>query len=108
MIEKVRLEGEGQKRKALLGRYEQGLDTDWEAAERATRVAAEAIQLMHQLGCSNLPARFVDALCATAPPAEKIRAAFKRLNDSFGAWQHATQELKAFLPLESLPNVGAA
>jgi hypothetical protein len=106
VAEKARLEGEGPKRQTILGRYENGMNTDWDAADRATRVAAEAIQLVHQLGCSTLPARLVDALCATTPPAEKIRAAFKRLNDSVGFWQHATQDVKALLPVESLPHTG--
>src|SRR6202011_3905733 len=66
--DKTRLEGEKPTRQTILGRYENGMDTDWEAAERATKVAVEALQLAHQLGCSNLPARLVDALCATTPP----------------------------------------
>jgi hypothetical protein len=106
VAEKTRLEGERPARQAILGRYENGIDTDWDAADRAAKLAAEAIQLAHQLGCSNLPSRLVDSLCATTPPQEKIRAAYKRLNDSFGTWQHATQELTALLPVEALPGAG--
>jgi hypothetical protein len=103
LADKARLEAEQPARKAVLGRYEKGLDTSFEAAERASRVAVEASDLVHKLGYSALPARFVDVLCADTPAPEKIRAAAKRLHDSLGAWQHATQELKAFLPMESLP-----
>src|SRR5262249_36929287 len=79
VADKTRLEGQGGQRQKILGRYENGMDTDWDAVDRATRLASEAIQLAPQLGCQGLPARLVDALCATTPPAEKIRAAFKRL-----------------------------
>jgi very-short-patch-repair endonuclease len=106
LADKIRLEGEAPRRQKVLGRYEKGMETDWEAVDRATKVTAEAIQLSHQLGSANLPARLVDALCATAPPTEKIRAAFKRLNDSFASWQHATNELKGLLPLGSVPSTG--
>lgn len=101
--DKLRLDGERPRRQAVLGRYENGMDTDWESAERATKFAAEALQLAHQLGCSSLPARLVDSLCATTPPQEKIRAAFKRLNDSFSHWHHATQELHELLPTDAMP-----
>lgn len=104
--EKARLEAERQARQQVIGRYEKGMDTDWDAAERALRVATEAIQLAHHLGCSGLPARLVDALCSTAPPQDKIRAAVKRLDDSFGVWIHLTDELRAILPVDSLPGVG--
>ncbi len=106
MTEKAKLEAAAPERRAILGRYERGLDTDWELAERATKVARESLQLARQLGCSSLPARLVDALCATTPPADKIRAGLKRLNDSVAAWQHGTQELQTLLPTESVPEVG--
>ncbi|MBI3407077.1 MAG: DUF4011 domain-containing protein [Planctomycetes bacterium] len=108
MVDKTRLDAEMAQRQTIIGRYEKGMDTDWEATERATRIATEAVQIAHDLGCIDLPARFVDALCATSPPQEKIRAAFKRLNESFGPWQHSTDELKAVLPMDSLPQVGEA
>jgi hypothetical protein len=105
--EKTRLEAEQPKRLNVLGRYERGLETDLEAAEKGSRVAAEAVELVHKLGFTSLPPRFVDVLCGGAAPPEKIRAAAKRLHDSLGAWQHATQELKDILPLEQLPGIGA-
>lgn len=108
LAEKKRLESERPARQGILGRYEKGLDTDWDAADRATRVAVEAIQLVHELGSAALPGRFVDALSASTPPPEKIRAAFTRLNDSYGVWHHATLELKAALPLNELPGAGEA
>src|SRR5207244_7707479 len=49
--ERIRLEGESAARKAILGRYEKGLATDFEAAERGTRVAAEAVELARDLDC---------------------------------------------------------
>ena len=42
--EKTRLESESEQRKAVLGRYERGLATDFEGADRATRVAANVGQ----------------------------------------------------------------
>jgi len=107
LAEKNRLEAEQPKRQNVLGRYERGLDTDLESADKGTRVAAEAVELVHKLGFASLPPRFVDVLCGGAAPPEKIRAAAKRLHDSLGAWQHATQELKDFLPMEQLPGAGA-
>jgi REase_MTES_1575/AAA domain len=44
-------------------------------------------------------------LTSGSPP-EKIRAAVKRLNESFVAWAHLTQELQAILPMARLPGVG--
>src|SRR5206468_3830025 len=50
--------------------------------------------------------KFVEALSAPTPAPEKIRAAIKRLVDSLGAWQHATDELRDYLPVEALPGTG--
>ena len=108
VTEQKRLDGESSERQTILGRYENRMRTDWEAAEHATQVAGEAIQLAHQLGSTHLPARLVDALCATALPSDKIRAAHKRLSDSYGSWQKATQELKPLLALDALPGVDKA
>jgi very-short-patch-repair endonuclease len=94
--------------KAELGRYENGLDSDLEAALRATRVAEEAVELVHELGHDKLPDKFVEALSAAGPPPEKIRAAIKRLQDSMGAWTHATEEMHDWLPMQALPGVGMA
>jgi hypothetical protein len=104
--ERRRLESESAARQAVLGRYEKGLDTNFDAAERAVRIAAEAVELVYQLGYSALPARFVDVLCGGGAPPEKIRAAAKRLHDSLGAWPHATHELKKHLPLDAMPGTG--
>jgi hypothetical protein len=101
---RARLEGEGGARQTVLGRYEKGLDTNFELAERATRVAAEAVDLVRSLGYSALPARFVDVLCGGGAPPEKVRAAAHRLHDSLGDWQHLTQQLKAYLPIEAMPD----
>jgi hypothetical protein len=100
------LEAEQPARQAVLGRYEKNLATDFDAAERATRIAAEAVELAGELGLHSLPARLVEALSTTAPPPEKARAALKRLHDTLGAWQHATEELKGYLPMDSLPGAG--
>ncbi len=83
LAEKARLEAEGPKRRPILGRFENGLATDWDAAQRAGKIAAEAFQIIRQLECGELPPRFLDALCSVTPPAEKIRGAFQRLNDSY-------------------------
>src|SRR5262249_16605755 len=91
------------RRKAVLGRYERGLATDFEAADRATRVAAEAVEIVHKLGGDSIPARLLDILCAGTPAPEKIRAAAKRLHDSFGAWLHLTQAVRAHLPADVFP-----
>src|SRR5262249_44306175 len=58
--EQKRIEAEQPARQAVLGRYEKGLATDFDAAERATRVAAEAVDLAHSLECESLPARLID------------------------------------------------
>jgi Protein of unknown function (DUF4011) len=107
MRQKATLDAEQPARQAVLGRYEKGLATDVDAAERATRIAAEALDLARELGCSSLAGRLVEALSTTARPADKIRAALKRLHDSLGAWQHATDELKASLPMSQLPSSDA-
>jgi very-short-patch-repair endonuclease len=104
--EQKRLESEHATRKALLGRYEKGLATDFDAAERATRVAEEAVEVVHELGHESLSDKLVEALSAVSPPPEKVRAAIKRLHDSLGAWHHATEELAPFLPMEALPGTG--
>jgi very-short-patch-repair endonuclease len=104
--EQTRLNGEQTSRQAILGRYEKGLQTDFEAAERATRIAEEAVEVCHELGHEELPDKFVEALSTVASAPEKIRAAIKRLVDSLGAWQHATDELQEFLPVEALPGTG--
>src|SRR5262249_33449645 len=83
--EQTRLDAELAERQKSIGRYEKGMETDWEATERAVKIATEAVQIVREFGSNELPARFVDALCATSPPQEKIKAAFKRLNDSFFA-----------------------
>jgi hypothetical protein len=106
MRQKAQLDAEQPARQAVLGRYEKSLATDCDAAERATRIAAEAVELARELNCSSLPGRLVEALSTTVPPNEKIRAALKRLHDSLGAWQHATEELKGYLPMDQLPGAG--
>jgi hypothetical protein len=106
LAEKTRLEAEQPKRQNVLGRYEKGLETDFEAAEKGTRIAGEAVELVHKLGFTSLPQRFVDVLCGGSAPPEKVRAAAKRLHDSLGAWQHETQALKNHLPLEHFPGTG--
>jgi hypothetical protein len=108
MRDKARLEQGQPGRKAILGRYEKGFGTDFDAAERGVKIAGEAVMLARDLECETLPGRLVEALAAVAPPSEKIRAALKRLHDSLGAWQHATDELKAFLPADVFPGTGAA
>jgi len=104
---RFKLEGEAAQRRAVLGRYEKGLDTNVDAADRGARIAVEGIDLARQLGCETMPAKLSDALVSGAPP-EKIRGAIKRLTESFGHWQHATQELKALLPVDHLPGTAEA
>ena len=59
------------------------------------------------MDCERLPPKCIDALTAGSA-AEKIRAAVKRLNESFVAWAHLTQELQAILPHALMPGVGAS
>jgi DNA polymerase III delta prime subunit len=101
-----RLEEQTAERRPVLGRYEKGLDTALDAAERAIKVAAEALELVRQLKCETVPERLADALCAPGPPPEKVRAAARRLHDSLAAWWQHTQELRAVLPLDLFPQVG--
>ncbi|MCI0379663.1 MAG: DUF4011 domain-containing protein, partial [Gemmataceae bacterium] len=103
--EKARFESEQPKRRAILGRYERGLDTDWDKADKATKTAIEAIQIAKELGSLELPARLLDALSATAAPQDKIRAAVKRLDESFAAWHRLTLDLKNVLPMDQVPGV---
>ena len=106
--DRAKLEAEQPERARLLGRYEKGLDTDIEAAERAARHAVEAHDLLAEVRLrSCFPPKSLDALTA-GPPAEKIRSAVKRLNESFVAWSHLTHEVQALLPMAHLPAVGAA
>ena len=104
--EKARLEGEQETRRAVLGRYEKGLATDFEGAERGTRIGQEAVEVVRELGHETLPDKFVEALSSPTPPPEKIRAAIKRLQDSIATWKHATDELKEYLPTGALPGTG--
>lgn len=91
----------------LLGRYEKGLDTDIEAADRAARHAVEAHDLLGQFDCDRFPPKCVEALTAGVP-GEKIRSAVKRLSESFTAWSHWTQEVQAILPMAHAPFADAA
>ncbi len=104
---KTKLETESPQRWQKLGRYERGLDTDLDAADKAAKIAVEALDLARQLGAAEQPAKLSEALSSGAP-AEKIRTAVKRLQESFGAWWHETQELSQVLPMSQLPGVGAA
>ncbi|MCI0637996.1 MAG: DUF4011 domain-containing protein [Gemmataceae bacterium] len=103
--EKARFEQDQPKRRTVLGRYERGLDTDWDKADKATKTAVEAIAIARELGSNELPPRLVDALSATAAPQDKIRAAVKRLDESFAAWHRLTLELKHVLPMDQVPAV---
>lgn len=104
---KARLEAESPGRWQKLGKYEHGLDTDLEAADKAAKIAGEAVDIARQLGAAALPDKLSEALASGAPP-EKIRAAVKRLQESFSAWWHETQELGQVLPMNQLPGTGAA
>jgi very-short-patch-repair endonuclease len=106
MHEKKRLEQEQSSRKAILGRHEKGLATDFDAAERATRVAEETVSLVHDLESEEVPAKLADAVSVETSPPEKARAVAKRLQESLGPWLHTTEELSPFLPMESLPGTG--
>ena len=106
LTDKAKLEAEEPQRSKLLGRYEKGLDTDIETAERAARHATEAHEMAQQLEYERFPAKCIEALASDSAP-EKIRAAVKRLNESFVAWAHLTEELQAILPMARLPGVGA-
>ena len=67
--EKARLEGEYAARQAVLGRYEKGLATDFDAAERAMRIGAEAAEVVQEMGQESLPEKFVGGGCQ--PPARR-------------------------------------
>ena len=105
--DRAKLIAEQPQRARLLGRYDKGLDTDIEAAERAARHAVEAHDLAQEIDCERLPAKCIDALTAGSA-AEKIRASVKRLNESFVAWAHHTHELQAILPVAHVPDAGAS
>jgi hypothetical protein len=105
---RLRLEAEGAQRQPILGRYEKGLATDLDAAERATRVAGEAAELARQLGCASIPDRLADAVSAQGPAPDKAKVAARRLHDSLAAWLQHTHELEAVLPLKSIPGAGVA
>ncbi|MCI0681953.1 MAG: AAA domain-containing protein, partial [Gemmataceae bacterium] len=107
VVLKARLETESPARWHKLGRYERGLDTDLDAADKAAKIAAEATDLTKQLDAPTLPDKLCEALASGSPP-EKIRAALKRLQESFAAWWHETQELAQVLPMSQLPETGAA
>jgi len=103
--DKQQLEADQSQRSRLLGRYEKGLDTDIETAEKAARHAAEAMALAGALDYEHLPAKCIDAL-TSGSASEKVRAAVKRVTDSFAAWTHLTHEVQSLLPMLSLPTVG--
>ncbi len=103
--DRATLEADQLRRGKLLGRYDKGLDTDIESADKAARHAAEAFELLETLECARLPAKCIDTLVAGTAP-EKIRASVKRLNESFVAWANLTQELHAIVPMDMLPSVG--
>lgn len=106
LSDKAQLDADQPRRAKLLGRYEKGLDTDIETAEKAARHAVEVHELADQFDCERLPAKCLESLTAGSAP-EKIRAAVKRLTESFVAWTHLTQEVQTLLPLDQLPGVGA-
>lgn len=105
--EQKRVEQERPRRQGVLGRYEKGLHTDFDAAERATRVAEDALAVAAELDCTPPPDKLIEAVSAAGAPPEKMRAAAKRLHDTLGPWLHATDELKAHLPAERLPGTDA-
>jgi Protein of unknown function (DUF4011) len=105
--DKAKLDAEQPERARLLGRYEKGLDTDIEAADSAARHAVEAHDLLAEFDCERFPPKSLEALTAGAP-AEKIRSAVKRLNESFVAWSHLTHEVQTLLPMQQLPSAGSA
>jgi very-short-patch-repair endonuclease len=100
-----KLEAETPRRWQHLGRYERGLDTDVEGAERGAKAALEAFDIVCQLGMTALPEKLIDALCSGKPP-EKVRASMKRLQESFGAWLHETHALGSILPMGLLAATG--
>jgi hypothetical protein len=105
-LDKAAIEQSEANRVRLLGRYDKGLDTDIEVAERAARHALEAHEMAEALGCERFPPKCVEAIASTSAP-EKVRAAAKRLSESFNAWAHLTDELKTVLPMAQMPGVGA-
>ena len=107
VLDQRHIEAESAVRAAALGRYEQGLATNLEEADKAVRVAAEARTLARELNCETLPPRLVEALASTSQPHEKVRAAVKRLSESYTAWEHATMNLQGLLPMAGLPEIGA-
>jgi hypothetical protein len=104
-LDKAKIEADQPQRAKLLGRYEKGLDTDIEFAERAARHAAEAHEMAELLDCEKFPPKCIEALASTSAP-EKTRAAVKRLTESHVAWVHLTHEVQAIMPMDHLPGVG--
>jgi hypothetical protein len=100
-----KLEAETPRRWQHLGKYERGLDTDVEGAERGARAVLEAFDIVGQLGMAALPEKLIDGLCSGKPP-EKVRASMKRLQESFGAWLHETHALGSILPMGLLAATG--
>jgi hypothetical protein len=105
---KQQLEQGRPRRAPLLGRYEKGLDTDIDLAEKAAKVAVEALALIRDLGCSTPPAKLLDALSHTAAPAlDKVRPALRRLDESYNAWARLTHDVSSMLPHNALPGLAA-
>ncbi len=105
VADRAQLQADQPQRARLLGRYEKGLDTEIDTAEKAVRHAVEAHELAERLECSRFPAKCLEALTAGSAP-EKVRAAVKRLTESFVAWSHLTGEVQALLPMDRLQSVG--
>lgn len=103
--DRATLEQQQPERSRVFGRYEKGLDTDIETADRAARHAAEALDLAGQLDCDKLPAKCAETL-VSGVASEKIRHAVKRLNESFAGWWHLTEEVQSLLPMLAIPRLG--
>jgi hypothetical protein len=104
-VDRALLEAELAKYPGVLGRYDKGLDTDMDAADNAVKLTSEALTLARSLGHETPPGKLADALVSGSPP-EKIRAALKRLNESFASWWHLTETLQGVLPMGRLPGLG--
>lgn len=106
LSDRAQIEADQPRRAPLLGRYEKGLDTDIDTAEKAARHAVEAHELAATLECERFPAKAIEALTSESA-SDKIRASVKRLTESFVAWSHLTDEVMSVLPADRMPTVSA-
>lgn len=85
---------------ALLGEYDRGYDTDFDAVERALGVAAEALTLLRGAPTPEAIKRALGNNSASQP---EVFPAGRRLAESIGRWETHAAQLNALIPSERLP-----